>query len=310
MLTAEQHAIRATGIGGSEIAAIAGLSPWMRPIDVWQRKMGIAPEVEGHHMERGTYLEPGLVAWACKRTGRAYHPCSTTLQHPRHRRVVATPDALAPGRTLEVKSPGWRNQDAWGESGTDQVPEYYTPQLMFEAACAGAQFADAAAEINGDLRIYSVAFDEDLFESLAEMAGKFWRDHVETGIPPPVDFSESYKDFLTRRFPESRGFIRPAGIAEELLAEELRAARAVRVEAEKREDEIANKIRASIGDADGIEGPWGRITWRKTKEVRKTDYRAIAEGLATPDLIEKFTTISQGPRRLVVPRSWSKNEDT
>ena len=309
-LTPEQRAIRVTGIGGSEIAGIAGLSRWMRPIDVFQRKLGIAPEFDGHHLERGTYLEPGLVAWACKRTGRAYQPCSTTLRHPKYPRVVATPDAMAPGRTLEVKAPGWRNQDAWGASGTDEVPEYYVPQLMFEAACAGVQIADAAAEINGDLRIYSVPFDEELFESLAEMAEKFWRDHVETQIPPPVDFSESYTDYLTRRFPQSRGLIRQAGAQGEMIAEELRAARAVRIAAEKREAEIANAARALIGEADGFEGPWGKITWRKSKDRHVIDHRAIVAELgASNELIAKHTTITPGSRRLVVPRSWGRAED-
>lgn len=314
-LTPEQQAIRATGIGGSEIAGLAGLSPWIRPIDIFQRKLGIAPDIANHHLERGVFMEPALLAWYSARTGRRAARCETTLPHPKYRRVLATPDAIVLDdnggreRTLEVKAPNWRLARDWGGAGTDEVPEYYIPQLMFEAACAGVSVADAAAEIDGDLRIYSVPFNEALFEALADMAERFWRDHIETQTPPPPDFSESYSQYLARAFPQSRGFMRQAGAAEEALVEELREARRRRAAAEETEAALANKLKAAIGEADGIEGPWGKVTWRKASDSTATDWKGLVSELRPPtDLIAKFTTTRPGPRRLIVPRAWDKEE--
>ena len=44
---AQWHAERAKGIGGSEAAAIVGLSPWCSNVELWQRKTGrkAAPDI-------------------------------------------------------------------------------------------------------------------------------------------------------------------------------------------------------------------------------------------------------------------------
>jgi putative phage-type endonuclease len=315
-LSPEQRAIRATGIGGSEIAGVAGLSPWVRPIDIWQRKLGIAEDRGNFNTERGDFMEPALIAWYAKRTGRNVVRATQTFRHPKYKHVLATPDALiqaSPGapveRTLEVKSPNWRTAKDWGESGTDAVPEYYVPQLIFEAACTGAANADGAAEINGDLRIYTVPFNAQLFEVLADIAERFWVDHVIKRVPPPPDFSESYSKYLAREFPESRGYMRPAGASEEVLAEQLRAARAARIAAERAEAKIENDIKAVIGEADGIEGPWGRITWRKAGDSTVTDWKGLVAELRPPaDLIARFSSTKPGSRRFLTPRSWDKEE--
>lgn len=313
MLSTDQHEIRATRIGGSEIAAVAGLNPWTRPIDIYRRKTEPRAEITGPHIERGVHLEPALIAWYAARTGRAVKP-SPTLLHPTRPAICATPDAITAlgdeRRTLEVKAPNWRTASDWGPSGTDEVPEYYVPQLMFEAACAETGIADAAAMIDGDLRIYSVAYDESLFGALADIARKFLHDHVEPRIPPPVDGSASYSEYLAERFPASRGFYRPAGAREEELAESLREIRAELDALKTRKAEVENHLKAFIADADGMTMLSERITWKLAKGATKTDWKALASELAPPPaLIAKHTNISPGSRRFVVPRAWSKEEE-
>ena len=39
MLTKEQKLLRRTGIGGSDAAAILGLSPWATPLDIYNEKV-------------------------------------------------------------------------------------------------------------------------------------------------------------------------------------------------------------------------------------------------------------------------------
>lgn len=313
MLTTEQQAIRATGIGGSEIAAVAGLSPYATPLDIYLRKVEPQPDVPNFHKERGTYLERGLIDWYADRKGFVVKP-APTMRHPRHKHVLATPDAIvfdgSGRRTLEVKFPHWRSADEWGPDGTDEVHEMYVPQMMFEAACAETPLADAAAFINGDLRSYSVPFDEELSETLCELAERFWRDHVEKRVPPPIDGSKSYSDYLAKKFPRSTGYMRLAGAREEELAESLRDIRAEIDALETRKSEVENLLKDFIGDADGVEGPWGKITWKKPKDGTHVNWEALATELApSPDLIAKHTTITPGSRRFIVPRSWSKTEE-
>ena len=52
--------LRSHGIGGSDVAAIMGLSPWRTPYQVWADKvLGIREDISGKPaVEWGTILEP------------------------------------------------------------------------------------------------------------------------------------------------------------------------------------------------------------------------------------------------------------
>src|SRR5690606_6883149 len=76
--------IRSRGIGGSEIAAIAGVSPWDTPLSVYLRKIGELPEKEATSATYwGSILEP-VVADEYKRRHPGYRVerVNAVLQHP------------------------------------------------------------------------------------------------------------------------------------------------------------------------------------------------------------------------------------
>src|SRR5690349_8562125 len=61
--TPEWHALRAGGIGGSEIAAVVGLSKWTSAFELWHRKRGaIGQQAQNEAMEWGSRLEPVIAA--------------------------------------------------------------------------------------------------------------------------------------------------------------------------------------------------------------------------------------------------------
>lgn len=316
MLTPEQQEIRATGIGGSEIAAVAGLSPWMRKIDVWERKMGIAPRVDSFHTRRGAYLEPGLRDWytAVVRELRGDSVRVTscgTLRHGAFDRVLATPDGLVYDganleRVLEIKSPGWRTADHWGEPGTDQVPLYYVPQATWEMACAGVELADFWVLSGDDASIYTVPYDTGLFGDLLEIAQRFWRDHIETRRPPDPDGSDSYSEHLARRFARpTRSELLVASPEDDRLAQEYRAAREAREAAELREKTLRQQLELRIGDAEGLVGAGWKITHREQRGRKSLDTKALAA--EAPDLVAKHTRDGKSFR---VFRSTYQGENT
>ena len=58
------HAVRARGIGGSEIAAILGLDPRRDAYSVWAEKLGLVRRKPPHErMEAGKFLEQGIAHW-------------------------------------------------------------------------------------------------------------------------------------------------------------------------------------------------------------------------------------------------------
>lgn len=278
-LTAEQKEMRRHGIGGSEVAAILGLSPFMSPIDVWLAKVeGYECEVTPD-MERGIYLEDGVAKWYAARTGVEVREVGT-LRHPQHQRVLCTPDRIfndanGQSRLLSIKVPGNWLSEEWGEPHAWRCPTGYYLQLQVEMAVCGAlglcltDWAHLAAPLSGNLEILPVPGDERVQQRIVEEVNAWWTRHIERREPPPLDGSESAKQWLRRRFPKSEKPVRAATPAEDLLALELQAAEVAWEVADKAYEKARQPVEEAIGDAEGIDGPFGRITFRTDARGRR-----------------------------------------
>lgn len=311
-LTPEQLKLRMQGIGGSEIAAIAGLNPYATALDVYRAK------VEGYvfettsHMERGIFLEEGYARWYAHRTGSTLRETGT-LRHPTFSRVLCTPDRLATtssGAELDVsiKAPGRFAQAQWGEPGTDEIPDAYNCQVQWELLVLeplnGIRVAHVVAPIEDDLGIYTVAADPELQGYLLELAQRFWRDHVETKTPPPVDGTESSTRWLAARYPTHQTPLMIATQEGEQLIARFAKARIAREKAELEEETAKNALKALIGEAEGMKGTNGCITWKAAKGSLKTDWEALAKELnPSEDLVQKHSRITQGSRRFLFKES-------
>lgn len=315
MLTEEQKKKRLQGIGGSEISALVGLNPFAGPIDVWRSKCEGYEIPVTHHMERGTYLEDGVAKWYASRTGATLAETGT-LTHPSFARVMCTPDRLATfsdGSRLDlsIKVPGPRAQDHWGTPGTDEVPEPYFVQVQWELLILEAHYgitrADIAAPIDGDLAVYHVSADRDTQQYLVEEANLFWTRYVQTRTPPPVDGSESSGEWLKARFPKhTRPMMVATSEAHDLMCE-LFEARTERKRHELREELATQRLKAILGDAEGMQGNGWKILFRANKDSVKVDWKAIAAEVGVPAHIqEKHTRPSQGPRKFIP--SWEVEE--
>jgi putative phage-type endonuclease len=302
VLTDEQQKLRATGVGGSEVSALLGLNPHRSAIDVWRRKVGEAePDADNHHTERGRFLEPGLREWASHTLGEYFEP-STTMVHPEHRRVIATPDGVLRegGRVVEVlelKAPGPRTWHEWG-TGDDDAPLRYVVQTAQEMLVSGARRGRIGALIDGELRIYTIHRDSDLDKLLVERIEDFWTRYVETRTPPPVDGSQSSREWLTARYPTSTREMVPANRELTELVERLAATEAVYKTAESERELLQQQIKAALGDAYGVEVPGvGKVTYGATKGKTTTDYKGLVESLGVPDeTIAQFTRTGKGHR--------------
>lgn len=308
MLTDEQKKLRLEGIGGSEIAALAGLNPHMTALDVYRCKVEGFEPPQTHHMERGTFLEDGVARWYAHRTGAKLREVGT-IRHPSIARIICTPDRLATPPQgeevdLSIKFPGIRSAAYWGEPGTDDVPEAYWCQVQWELIPLGVLYgirrAHIAAPIDGDLRVYTVSGDPKAQAHLAEIAQKFWVDHVAKKVPPPIDGSDSAKAWLHDRFPENRTPLKIAPPEATELAQRYREHRRAREEHEKLEKECQNRLKELIGDAEGIKGQGWFATWKAPKGSLFIDWEAIARALNPPDeLIQRHTGLSQPTRRFL-----------
>src|SRR6185437_11408186 len=101
MLTAEQIAERARGIGGSDCAAALGLSRWKTARQLYHEKRGeLQPdEPDEELIWWGNMLEPVVRQRYAEKTGNVVRLPASTLWHSRHEFMCAHIDGYVDNTT-------------------------------------------------------------------------------------------------------------------------------------------------------------------------------------------------------------------
>ena len=124
-------------IGGSDVAAIFGISPWKTPLDLWLEKSGKLMPDESENMwqkEMGHLLEPVVAQMYAFRTGHRVITDTYLYQHALYPWALANIDYGMEDKDtkevggLECKSTTYYNADEWMD---DKVPMHYEYQCRF-----------------------------------------------------------------------------------------------------------------------------------------------------------------------------------
>jgi predicted phage-related endonuclease len=261
----------------------------------------------------GELIEPVLLELYRRRTGRRAHRVHRVIAHPALPWATASLDAETigerPNRDVELKH---SYSIRWAQR---TLPEDVEVQVMWQMGVSGYRSADVMALVYGQPRIISLDFDESYFDDLVAIATRF-RERTAQGILPSPDGSDSARRALSTRFPADDGTFLSTSIETAAIAAELYTAKADLRAAKARLGTAENAIRAVLGDATGmgtIEADGYRITWKRTADVTKTDWKGYALELeaelasiplavsARPvaEIREAFTETTPGGRRLL-----------
>lgn len=209
--TDEWHAARAQGIGGSEIAAVLGLSPYESRFSLWHRKKGlIGPVEESEEMYWGKEHEPAI----CRRFARnhpewlvrgsfTYTAAGRPWQIANPDRNLWHPDSTVtdtvPPAVLEAKTS--RDAEGWGEEGTDAIPVWYRSQCQWYMDVTGARRCYVAVLIAGsEYREYVVDYDPADALNMRASAAEFMRTLTADERPDIDGHSATYQ--AIREIPE------------------------------------------------------------------------------------------------------------
>ena len=133
----EWLAYRRQGIGGSDVAAILGISPFRTARDLYDDKLNIASAVDDTGnwvaLEMGHLLEPLVAQIFTKKTGLEVFQIKKMFQHPQYPFMLADVDyfvRLPNGEIalLEIKTTNYNAKDHWWKDGEEYVPVYYETQ--------------------------------------------------------------------------------------------------------------------------------------------------------------------------------------
>ena len=311
MNTQVQHekflAGRKKGIGGSDVAAILGFSPYKSPYQLWLDKTGRSERKESQNESAhfGNLLEDVVAKEFSRRAGVKVQRVTQQLfleEHPwalgNIDRAVINPDiagnvrfkdgALTTDRLLECKTASEYMSKLFGEEGSDQVPDYYLTQCLWYLLITGCKVIDLAVLIGGNkFRMYRIERDEDLIQSIFNQVKAFWFNHVIADVPPdPTCFD----DVLHRWSNHVVGKQVEADFEHIKLAEELITVQG-RLKADKaREDEIKLKIVSTMQDAEMMISQGKSICTYKEQSSTRIDSTLLKK--EEPDLFVKYSKTS------------------
>jgi len=324
MVAVATQKLSSSGIGASEIAAIAGLNPYASPWDVWLKKTGQVPDVEQNApMEWGHRLEPAIRQKYCDETNELVHVPGESLFSKEFPWARATPDGVA----VDDKGfPNWKhllqckNVGTWVEKAwSDAPPVYVQLQEAWEMMVTGLPRADVAVLIGGnDFRIYTVHRDQKVIDDLLTIASDFWKK-VETRTPPPVDESEACKRHFEKKLKREAIEVIADGETEQLFTEWHTLVRRMKAD-EKRVETIRNLVRQQMAEAGAtiIKSSIGdaKLSLPETPAPKsETNWKHVAELLGSrapkkfAELVKAATTTSTPSAKaptLYAPRSWAK----
>ncbi len=279
---------RKQGIGGSDVAAIAGLNPWRSPMAVWLEKTGqIEPQKENEAMYWGAALEDIVAQEFSKRTGLKVHRKNFMLQHPEYPFMLANIDReiLDPDKgrgILECKTTSGFNTKDW-ENG--EIPDYYMLQVQHYLAVTGLPYAYLAVLIGGQMYQYTyIPRDDEIIGYLIDIETEFW-SLVENETPPEIDGTAASEELLKKLYPDSNGTtVTFTSDMAEILQQYDEAKTQEKYWAEKKK-EAENKIKGSMGEAGVGIFEDRKITWKPVTSYRIDTNRLKAE---RPDIYEEF----------------------
>lgn len=200
--TADWHAARQKGLGGSDMAAICGLNPYTSPLEIWFQKTGRpVPRRDNPVLDEaaiyGHLLEPVVATRFLAITGLYAADGPGTLGRP-DKPWIANLDRVThedgrPG-IVEIKTRSSYALKDW----LDEVPIAVQIQIQWYLAVTGWQFAYSACSIGGQRTvIHRLERDEQMITDLEKIADEFW-EQVQTGTQPAIDGSAATGDLLDR----------------------------------------------------------------------------------------------------------------
>ena len=319
---------RRSGLGGSDIAAVVGVSPFRTPVQVYLDKVGEAePSEAGQAAYWGKQIEDIVAQEFSKRIGVKVRRVNSILRTGEDGWMIANidravvnpeiaggvrilPDAkqketgrmLSTDTILECKTASVYVSDLWGDSQEEEIkagkvtseheiPIYYETQVQWYMAVTGAKVCYVAVLIGGqDFRIYEVKRDDATIKALTEACRKFWTGKVLAHIPP----AESDFEDVKRLFKRETGPMIEASNETAVAIGEYRTL-AEKIKSLKAQQEAcATQIAAACGEAEGLTIGGEKAATFKTVKTRRLDSARLKKD--DPELYGSYVIESESRR--------------
>jgi putative phage-type endonuclease len=293
--------LRATGIGGSDAAAILGLSGYGTPYSVAMEKVaGIKEarsEEEQERLDWGKALEPLIIAAFERKTGMRVGPGTAWARLPGMPFLFANVDGLIPGADdvehwghaserwspivpaeLRDLGPGIFEgkcagaDDGWGTARDPQVPTSYWAQAQHYMAVLDRRWTGFGALINGNrLEVRFVLRDDAwLAKVWLPRLTEFWENIQAGRLPDPLD-PDVDGPVLRDRYPNGAGGRKALDDAETRAVYAWQTALEEAARSKRLSESLGLRVRAIMGDHSiGTLTTGEQITYKLTAADSRT----------------------------------------
>lgn len=288
-LTLQQLKDRKHGIGGSDAAAILGLSKWKTPLDIFFDKTSEEvneDEKLSSSQEWGNILEPVIINKFEKETGLTCVIKNEKIIHPKHNFMLSNIDAFIPSENaiLECKTADKMLASEWSLEGGDNIPDYYLIQCAHYAEVMNVKKVYIAVLIGGnDFRIYHYNANQQLQDVIVQKEEKFWNENVLKRIPPqPLSYQDCQNLWKQSKniVIESNQDIEEAFYKLKSLKEEIQSK-------EKEVESLQKDICSFMGEADTLitNNSEKLCTW-KSQSAKRIDTNLLK--VQNPEIYDKY----------------------
>ncbi|MNC00659.1 YqaJ-like viral recombinase domain protein [compost metagenome] len=241
---------RKRGIGGSDVAAICGLSRYKSALEVYLDKLGEIPPIpDNHKMKAGRMLEPLIADWFAEETGIRVQKQNCIFQHKDYPFMLANIDRWVPGENagLEIKNTAEYSRNNWFDGQTEIIPTEYQLQANHYMAVTGADKWYVAVLIGGwDFQWRVIERDDNLIKNLITIEENFWTQHVMAGVLPEVKAQDT--DLMNYMYPSSAPTSVNISEAYYELIKRLVDTKDALKQAEEDHEDAKNKVKKLMGE--------------------------------------------------------------
>jgi len=270
--------MRRMGVGGSDAAAIVGLSQYGSAFQVYCDKVGLMPEQEDNEaMRQGRDLETYVADRFEEASGKKVRRCNYIITSPKHPFMLANVDRMIVGEKagLECKTTSVFNRADF-ESG-DIPPQYYVQCQHYMAVTGYPKWYLAVLVLNRGFYWYEIPYNDQDAVALIKAEQEFWEEHVVPRKEPAPDGSSKAAEVIKQLYGQGKD-----GAATFLLGYEKDLLRYDEIggllkQLEKEQEAIKQKIQLEMGEATLAYAGDKVITWRNVSGSRLDTKRLKAE---------------------------------
>lgn len=298
---------RRKGIGGSDAAAILGLSPWRSALGtaVDKKGLGAATDEDDDNdvLRFGRRMEEPILKWFAEdfereegmpivvhRTPYMYASVARPWQIGDIDGLMVTDDGVG---GIEVKT---HDRYALKAYGTDAVPDWVEPQVQHYMAVTGLTWFYVVALIGRKLLWRRVERDKAAIEHIINEEEHFYRKYMLTDALPPPAGLDSDDDIIRALYGLSDSQDEVVLAEDSLLAQEYTEAVGAEKAAAETKARCRQTIQLHMGTAKYATCGGYRATWTRFQQKR-LDLDLLRQ--EQPEIAERYTRTAPATRFVV-----------